>query len=124
MADQLLPVEADFTLLKKNLVKVKRRGAVRYRAGLATLGRVLFPETGESLEAWVQNLSTSGIGLTLTRPLDVGTAVVIRLVGTNKGVVLKLNATVAHSTQEIDGAWRVGCALEQPLTSEVLETLL
>jgi hypothetical protein len=124
MAEQLLPVEADFTLLKKNLVKVKRRGSVRYRASLATLGRIVFPASGESQEAWVQNLSHTGIGLTLGKPLEAGTPVAIRLTGTSKGVTLKLLAKVVHSTQEIDGTWRVGCALDQRLSPEVLETLL
>ena len=124
MSEQLLPVEADFTLLKQNMVKVKRRGSVRYRAGLATLGRIVFPVTGESQEAWVQNLSHTGIGLTVGRPLEPGTPLAIRLTGTNKGVSLSLAAKVIHSTQEIDGSWRIGCELDQKLSPEVLEALL
>jgi hypothetical protein len=124
MTEQLLPVEADFTLLKTDLVKVKRRGAVRYRAGPATLGRIFFSETSESQEAWVLNLSQTGIGLTLCRPLEIGTGLTIRLTGANKGVSLTLRARVAHSTHEVDGTWRMGCALEQPLTPDILETLL
>jgi hypothetical protein len=124
MKEHNLPVEAEFTLLKKNLVKIRRRTSVRYRCSLATLGRLFFPSTGESQDAWVQNLSDCGVGLNLNQPLEVDTAVLIRLTGTTKDVTLKLPARVAHSTREVDGSWRVGCEFQSKLNPEVLEALL
>ncbi len=124
MAEQTVPVEAEFTLLKRHLNNIKRRGAVRYRCHLATLGRLIFPASGESREAWVHNLSDSGIGLNLTEPLAAGTEVLIRLSGNSRDVTLKLPARVVHATQEVDGSWRVGCTFAGKLSPEVLETLL
>ena len=106
MADQAIPVEAEFTLLKKQLVKIKRRGSVRYRCNLATLGRLFFPGSGTSEEAWAQNLSETGIGLCLNHPLEPGTVLVI------------------HATLQGDGSWRVGCEFSRKLTGEEMDSLL
>ncbi len=124
MSEEIIPVEAEFTLLKRNLVRIKRRAAVRYRCNLATLGYLLFPQTGETVEAWVHNLSETGIGLNLSRPLDAGTAVVIRLCGSTDRLAVKLPAQVVHSTKELDGTWRIGCEFGEKLTAEMLDSLL
>jgi hypothetical protein len=124
MSDQIIPVEAEFTLLKSNFVKIKRRTTVRYRCNLATLGYVFFPDTGEALEAWVHNLSESGIGLNLSRTLAEGTPVVVRLTGSTENMTLKVPARVVHATKELDGTWRIGCVFTGKLTAEVLDSLL
>jgi hypothetical protein len=123
MGDQIIPVEAEFTLLKRDLIKVKRRSRVRYRCNLATLGKVLFPG-GEALEAWIHNLSEEGIGLNLSRPLDKGTPLTIRLGGLTDKVTLRLPAEVVHATQELDGSWRVGCQFAAKLPAEALDAML
>jgi hypothetical protein len=121
---QIVPVEAEFTLLKRHLSEMKRRSAVRYRCNLATYGRVLFPDGGETLDTWVHNLSETGIGINLSRSLSVGTALVVRLKGPSEGVTIKLGARVVHATQEVDGTWRVGCEFETRLSHEELDALL
>jgi hypothetical protein len=124
MSEPVVPVDAEFTLLKRHLTSVKRRAAVRYRSNLATLGQLFFPDSGETWEAWVHNLSESGIGLNLSRPLTMGGKIVIRLKGTPDYIMLQLPARVIHATQEVDGTWRVGCEFEQKLNADELETLL
>src|SRR5690349_7463454 len=104
MADQITAVEAEFTLLKQHFTGVKRRVAQRYRCPLATLGRLSLGD-GSTEEAWAHNLSETGIGLNMTRALDPGTALVIRLKGSSQKLLLTLAAQVVHATQELDGSW-------------------
>jgi len=124
MSEPIIPVQAEFTLSKSNFDKIKRRAAVRYRCTLPTLGYLFFPQTGESVEAWVHNLSETGIGLNLNRPLDPGTPVNIRLTGITDNLSIKVAARVLHATQEIDGSWRIGCEFGEKLTAEMLDSLL
>jgi hypothetical protein len=124
MPDQAIPVEAEFTLLKKQLKEFKVRASARYRCGLATLGKLVFPETGQSQEAWIRNLSEGGAGLNLPAPLEVGIPLVIQLRNSPGDPALRLPARVIHSTQEADGTWRVGCEFESPLDDDALEKLL
>ncbi len=122
MNDLPLSGEGELTLLKRSL-NFKRRVAVRYRCPLATAGRLTLGEEevpGE--EVWVLNLSTSGVGLLLSRPLEEGRNVVISLTSTPEK--MELAATVVHATQQANGDWIVGCALEQPLSNDVLDQLL
>jgi hypothetical protein len=124
MSAQMVPVEAEFTLLKSHLKALKQRSAVRYRCNLATLGRLYFPISREWLDSWVHNLSVTGIGLDLERCLEVGTRLVIRLKGPSGGEPIQAEAQVIHTTQEVDGTWRVGCSFQNQLTPEDLDTLL
>jgi hypothetical protein len=124
MAESTVPIEAELTLFRPKFNKIRRRTAERYRCALASAGRLFFPNTGETMTAWLNNLSVTGIGLNLPRALDAGQDLVlqVRIEGTN--VPLKLPARVVHATSEVDGTWRVGCTFDQPLSDEVLESLL
>jgi hypothetical protein len=116
--------EAEFTLLKRQLVGLKRRTSVRYRCALATLGHIHFPDTGERSETWIANLSEGGIGLNTSAPLEAGTALVISLKGPNQSNTVTLLSRVVHSTKETDGSWRVGCEFTSKLQPEMLDDLL
>jgi hypothetical protein len=124
MPEQAIPAEAEFTLLKRQMKGVKVRSFVRYRCALATLGRLYIPDTGETLESWICNLSQRGIGLNLERSLDPGTPLVIHLRSSNQSTAFKLAGRVIHATPEADGSFRIGCELLDPLTPEMLDELL
>jgi PilZ domain-containing protein len=124
MTEPINTVEAEFTLLKQKFNGVKRRAAERYRCALATFGKLYFPADGFCLEAWAHNLSDSGIGLNVDRSLAAGTPLLVRLRGAVRNLTISLPARVVHSTQELDGSWRVGCAFDRQLTVEELEALL
>jgi hypothetical protein len=124
MADpQITAVEAEFTLLQRHFTGIKRRVAQRYRCPLATLGRLSLPD-GTQEEAWAHNLSETGIGLNMSHSLDAGTRLTVRLRGSVPGRALALQALVIHSTQELDGSWRVGCVFTAKLSQEDLDALL
>ena len=122
MADQIPVVEAEFTLLKRHLGGTGARGSPRYRCALATLGRLFFADGGKPEDAWVHDLSKIGVGLNLSRPLEAGTGLTVRL----KGVagVLEVAANVVHSTPQVDGTWRVGCTFGRKLTADELDNVL
>jgi hypothetical protein len=122
MPEKAIPVEAEFTLFKKNMKGAKVRGAARYRCALATLGRLVFPETGASTEAWINNLSKKGIGLNVDQAIEVQTPVVIHLKNSSKS--FRLAGQVIHATPQTDGTWRIGCELLDELTPEILDDLL
>ncbi len=122
MADKTIPVEAEFTLFKKNMKGAKVRGGTRYRCALATLGRMLLPNGGESIEVWISNLSQGGIGLNLDRPLEVGTPLILHLKSAVRAY--RLEARVTHATPQADNSWRIGCELLEHLSPEMLDELL
>jgi PilZ domain len=123
MAESTVPIEAELTLFRPKFNKVRRRTAERYRCALATAGTLFFPASGETLTAWLNNLSVAGIGMNLPRCLDAGQALIIQVRIENSPPV-RLAARVVHSTPEVDGTWRVGCAFDEPLSDDLLESLL
>lgn len=124
MSEQTAPVEAEFTLLKKDLRGIKRRVAVRYRSALAMLGRLILPGSDELGQAWIKNLSETGAGLNLSAALEQGTSLTLCLKLPTQKITLKIPARVIHSTQEVDGSWRVGVEFAHKLTPEELDALL
>jgi PilZ domain len=123
MAESTVPIEAELTLFRSKFNKVRRRTAERYRCALASAGKLFFPGTGETMTAWLNNLSVTGIGLNLPRSLDAGQELVIQ-VRVEGGPPIKLPARVIHSSSEVDGTWRVGCTFDTQLDDDVLEALL
>ena len=122
MPEKAIPIEAEFTLLKKHMAGVRVRGAARYRCALATLGRLHFPETGKSSNVWIHNLSETGIGLNIEHRLEAETPLVVCLKSSRGSY--RLNARVIHATPQADETWRVGCQLIDKLTPEMLDDLL
>lgn len=122
LPDNKIGVEAEFTLLRKQIMGIKRRKAERFRCPIATLGKLSSGET--NLDIWCKNLSITGVGITLSHPLEIGTDVVIHLKGTDLRASFRKPSRVAHATQEIDGTWRIGCEFISPLTDEELDSLL
>jgi PilZ domain len=123
MAESTVPIEAELTLFRPKFNKVRRRTAERYRCALASAGKLFFPGTGETMTAWLNNLSVTGIGLNLPRSFDAGQELVIQ-VRVEGGPPIKLPARVVHSSSEVDGTWRVGCHFDTQLDDDVLEALL
>jgi hypothetical protein len=101
-----------------------RRATVRYLCAPATPGRLVVVEKQEMQRAWVLDLSLTGVGLLLSRPLDAGLLVVVRLRSSDGGKVFELPAHVARSTKQASGDWTVGCELVTRLTPDELDALL
>lgn len=119
-----IPLEGELTLFRSKLSSFKRRRSRRFRCGLATLGRVHFPQREESLDAFVYNLSEHGIGLNMSESLPSGQEIIIRIRVEDEPKPYELKARVMHSTQEVDRTWRVGCEFDDPIHPDHLEKIL
>jgi hypothetical protein len=100
------------------------RATVRYRCPPASAGRVYLAEDVEFQRAWLHNLSATGIGLLLSKPLEHGLFVTIVLTGAHSNKKYPLPAHAIHATQQASGDWLVGCQFIDPLTDEDLDDLL
>src|SRR5262249_46087221 len=67
----------------------------------------------------VRDISTSGIGLFLTRALEPGTLIDVEM---PSRCIVKRIAQVVHSTKQ-EGGWLVGCTLNNPLSAPELDAL-
>jgi hypothetical protein len=72
----------------------------------------------------VLDISRGGVGVLLSRPLEPGLSVVIRMGATAGARDYELPAQVVHATKEIGGDWVVGCRLDTPLTQDDLDALV
>jgi hypothetical protein len=100
------------------------RATVRYQCPPATPGRVILVADQEFQRAWIQDLSLAGVGLNLSRPLPLGTFVIIQIKSVLTKKLYELPARVAHSTLKPNGDWLVGCELTARLTDDDLDALL
>ncbi len=124
MTESKVAVEAEFTLLRRQLMGIRKRKGERFRCPIAAMGKLHFPGSGERLDVWVKNLSKGGIGLTLAQPLEHDTEVIVSLRSDDLKTTFQRKSRVIHSTQEVDGSWRVGCAFSTELSDDELDALL
>ena len=101
-----------------------QRATVRYRCAPATTGKVYLPEDLEFQRAWLQDLSASGIGLILSKSLDIGLFVNIQLKSPNSNKSYSIPAHVVHATDQSSGEWIIGCEFVTRLTSDEVDDLL
>jgi hypothetical protein len=118
-----VPVEAEFTLLRKHL-KVRHRACERYRTRLATSGWLRVADGAESQFVWIRDLSLLGVGLVLAVRLEPGTSLAVRMRSTLQGRTVERPSRVVHCTQQADGEWIVGCEFASPLSPDELNDLL
>jgi len=106
----------------QQVARANQRTMVRYRCAPATSGKLHFGGDGEYELAWIVNLSRHGIGATVTRPVPVGTFLIVQMRGTQG--IMELPAQVIHSTRHSSSDWLLGCEMARPLSDEELESLL
>ncbi len=104
--------------------RTNRRAAIRYRCAPATVGKVLSSDDQELQRAWILDLSRTGIGMELSRPLKPGQLVVITIRSNDATNLHELSALVKHCNAVPQGAWYVGCELMVGLSPEELEQFL
>jgi len=124
MTDSKVAVEAEFTLLRKQIMGIKRRKVERFRCPIASLGKLQFPDSGNRIDVWVKNLSKGGIGINLDQSLEFGTEIIVSLKSSDQKTCFQKKSRVVHATQEVDGTWRVGCEFYTELSDEELDALL
>jgi hypothetical protein len=123
MAEQMVPFQAEITLLQRHQW-IKRRAEPRYQCGPATSGRVTGQVGVPPRRVWVLNLSLGGAGLLSDQPLDADTLLVLQLRSNSQDRVYDLPARVVHSTRQVSGDWLVGCEFCERLNGDDLDALL
>jgi len=122
MSFQYMPLVAEQTPPKRS--SSNRRAAVRYQCGPATPGKLLLVDGQEWQRAWVLDLSLTGIGILLSRPLEAGLQVMVVLKSATTKAHFEVPARVCHSSRQPDGDWIVGCEFNVRLTDDELDALL
>jgi len=103
--------------------RANQRATVRYQCAPATSGRVVLAADYEFQRAWVLDLSTRGVGLSMSRPVKLGTSLVVQL-KTSSQKMYKLSAHVVHATPMPAGDFRIGCEFFTPIGPDDLDALL
>jgi hypothetical protein len=122
MTEKMLPIEADLTLLRSQMPP-KRRQSRRFRCNLATMAKLQIAGTVETQITWAYNLSQGGVGLNAPQALEVGRQVTINFRIQDKEVKV-IPAKIVFCRSEVDGSWRIGCAFFEPISPEILDSLL
>ena len=101
-----------------------RRITIRYRCAPATAGKVVAADDLEFQRAWIENLSCTGVGLYLSKPVTQGGVIVIQLKAPLDNNLYELSGHVMHSTLREPYGWYVGIEFLDPLTDDALDALL
>jgi hypothetical protein len=114
--------------VQHHVIITRRRGnsraTVRYRCAPATIGRLYIGADDEFQHAWIVNLSETGAGFVLPRAIPSGSSVLIQIRAAESAIVQEVTATVVHCTDQLLGDWMIGCVFDEPLSPEMLDTLL
>jgi hypothetical protein len=97
--------------------RLERRGARRIAPSRLTPCLLTLPEEQVSVEALVHNLSLTGVGLLLDRPLTEGACLALLLVNAGHIRALTLELTVIRCVRIYTGEYFVGGRFSRKLTS-------
>ena len=100
----------------------ERRAAPRH--GCAEATDVLLPATGERLRARVRDVSRTGVGLAVTRPVPPGAALLLAVRRSAESRTVWVPARVVHCTGDDGAGWLLGCRLDWPIDEGGLAALL
>ena len=101
----------------------ERRDSERHACALEATSHSL--ESGDTLSwgAVVQDISATGLGITLCYPFRPGTYLDVEL-QTTKCMLRSLMVRVVHVDDQKDGMWRLGCEFVKPLTESDMDLLV
>ena len=101
-----------------------RRTSVRYRCAPATIGKVVSAGDNELQVACIIDLSLTGIGMQVSRPIAAGHLIAVAIKSNDGMKTFDLSANVVHCNSVPHDEWYLGCRLTTPLTPEDLDNLL
>jgi hypothetical protein len=106
------------------LQEMERRAWVRYSSSQEPLWRFFGMRTEEAWPAKVHDISVTGIGLLIERPLKPRTMLTVNLRGRTHNLSQPMLVRVNHVTGQPDGKWLVGCSFINRLSDDDLQALL
>ena len=98
----------------------EKREAERFPVAASTACAFVSPVLEDFGPIRIKNVSTHGIGLVTSYPLQVGLLLAIKLVNPAKNFTKTMLVRVAHVTPLAGGMQLVGGSLDSPLTYEEL----
>jgi hypothetical protein len=101
-----------------------RRESERFPPETTPICRVGGEALPEEFRAIVRDLSTSGIGLLVNRPVKSGEVLVLSLETVDRHPGRPLPARVMHCSAVSEGNWLVGCQFVRKLSETELQALL
>jgi hypothetical protein len=121
MAEQSVPIEQ---AAKDAPFETDRRFMERYCCCRQPPIRVLAKPSFQPIHGRVHDISVRSMGLIFESSFAVGTVLAIQLQTKHAGFSGILSGTVKHSTEQLDGTWRVGVTLSRSLTDDEFFALL
>jgi hypothetical protein len=100
------------------LQEANRRQAPRHQCPHPSPVRLLVLPGRPPVWGFTRDVSTTGLGLLLSRPLDAGTVLTLELGEEVPADTSTLSGQVVHATPFPQGGWLVGCRLSRPLREE------
>ena len=100
-----------------------RRAQERFQVNTDTSCSFVSPVVEDFGPARIKNISMDGIGLLMTRKVEVGALVAVTLANPAKNFVKTVLVRVAHATPQ-PGGCLVGGTFDVPLTYQELTTLV
>jgi hypothetical protein len=101
-----------------------RRASERFPVGRDTQCQFVSPVVEDFGPVRLQNVSTDGVGLLLTRKVEAGALLAVGVTNTAKGFARTWLVRVAHVTEQSKGSYLVGGTFVTPLTYEELTALV
>jgi c-di-GMP-binding flagellar brake protein YcgR len=109
----------------KPVARGNRRATVRYRCAPATTGKLYVEDDDrEFIRAWIVDLSLTGVGMQLTKSMELGRHVMVVMRSNDNAKSMELAARVVHCHALPHNEWHIGCEFTIPLTAEELEQFL
>jgi len=108
----------------KSASRSNRRALIRYHCAPATIGKVIASGDQVLQRAWIQDLSLSGIGLDMSRPIPRGNFILIAIKSSDTQKTFELSAKVMHCSALPHDQWHLGCEFTTPLSPDDLDQLL
>jgi hypothetical protein len=102
--------------------KRERRASVRLQSGAKGSCQSLSKQREVGWDATVCDISSTGIGLLLSRRFEPGTLLTVEIA--QEGQKRLLVARVVRTSPQPEGGWLVGCRLASSLTEDEVQLLL
>ena len=101
-----------------------RRATVRYHCAPAAMGKVYAPDDVAFQFVWIMDLSRTGVGLIMSKPLAIGMRILLNLRTADGSRSFDMYAQVVRCFRQVTADYFLGCKFANPLNEEDLEYLL
>ena len=112
------------TWTKKDFKDLMRRKNRRQTCHSSLTGSLFRPGTLKTMDVWVVDLSTVGVGVIASVDVAVGEDVIIKLKRTKAISMIPFHASVLHCTSESECCVRIGCRFKEPIDPVLWEYLI